>query len=79
MYKRQELGLEDEGGVVVLSVRNGSTAASLGFKAGDIIARVGGADVESVVALEGLVRQRQRSWQMTVKRGGRTLQLQVPG
>jgi len=31
------------------------------------------------VALEGLVRQRQRSWQMTVKRGGRTLQLQVPG
>lgn len=74
-----ELGLEEDGGVVVLSVRNGSTAANLGFKTGDVIARVGGVDVESVVALEGLVRQRQRSWQMTVKRGGRTLQLQVPG
>lgn len=74
-----ELGLDQEGGAVVLSVRNGSVAANLGFKAGDIVASIGNKPVENVAELEGLLKQRQRMWRMAVKRGGRMLQLQVPG
>lgn len=74
-----ELGLDEEGGVVVLSARNGSTAANLGFKPGDIILRVGNEQIDDVAKLEGMLRHRQRLWQLAVKRGGRTLQLQVPG
>jgi Do/DeqQ family serine protease len=74
-----ELGLDEEGGVVVLSTRNGSIAANLGFKPGDIIARVGNEQIEDVTRLESALRQRHRVWQLAVKRGGRTLQLQVPG
>ncbi len=74
-----ELGLEEEEGVVVLSARNGSTAAKLGFKPGDVIVSVGSAQVADVAELERLLRHRQRIWQMAIKRGGRTLQLQVGG
>jgi S1-C subfamily serine protease len=74
-----ELGLDQESGAVVLSVRNGSTAANLGFKAGDIVVSIATKPVENVAELEGLLKQRQRMWRMAVKRGGRLLQLQVPG
>jgi Do/DeqQ family serine protease len=74
-----ELGLDEETGAVVLSVRNGSTAANLGFKAGDIVASIGNQEIENVAELEGLLKQRQRMWRMAIKRGGRVLQLQVPG
>jgi Do/DeqQ family serine protease len=74
-----ELGIEDEEGVVVLSVRAGSTAAHIGFRQGDIIAEVGREKIATVNALEGLLKQRQRVWQIVVKRGNQVLQLQVPG
>jgi S1-C subfamily serine protease len=74
-----ELGLDEGSGAVVLSVRNGSTAANLGFKAGDIVVSIAAKPVENVAELEGLLKQRQRMWRMAVKRGGRLLQLQVPG
>jgi Do/DeqQ family serine protease len=74
-----ELGIEDEEGVVVLSVRADSTAARLGFRQGDVIAQVGREKVVTVNTLEGLLKQRQRLWQVVVKRGDQVLQLQVPG
>jgi Do/DeqQ family serine protease len=74
-----ELGLDEEGGVAVLSVRAGSISANLGFKPGDIIAAVGTQKVGTVAELEAALRQRQRTWQMSIKRGGRVLKLQVPG
>ena len=74
-----ELGLEDEEGVVVLSVRQGSIAANLGFKTGDVIVQVGGTQVDSVATLERVIKARQRVWQVAVKRGGQVLTLQVPG
>jgi Do/DeqQ family serine protease len=74
-----ELGIEDEDGVVILSVRAGSTAARIGFRQGDIIAQVGQEKIATVNALEGLLKQRQRLWQVVVKRGNQVLQLQVPG
>ena len=74
-----ELGLDEEAGVVILSVRNSSMSANLGFRAGDIIAKVGNTPIADVAGLEGALRQRQKVWQMTVKRGGRLMQLQLSG
>ncbi len=74
-----EMNLDDADGVVILSVRNGSVAQSLGFKAGDIIVAVADAAVHNVEELEAAVAKRQRLWQISVKRGARVLQLQVPG
>jgi Do/DeqQ family serine protease len=74
-----ELGLDEQEGVVILSVRDGSVAANLGFRAGDIVVQVGRERIDSVNELERLVKERQRLWQVAVKRGGQILQLQVPG
>ncbi len=43
-----ELGIEDEKGVVVVSVRSGSPAESAGLTRGDVIVSVGDAEVSSV-------------------------------
>jgi Do/DeqQ family serine protease len=75
----EELGLDAEEGVVVVQVREGSTAARLGFRAGDVIVQVGRRRIETLVALEASLKERQRLWQVTVKRGNQLLQLQVPG
>ncbi len=74
-----ELGVDDSTGVIVSEVRNGSVAQSLGFRAGDLIVTVGDKLIDSVDTLEPLLKQRRRMWQMAVRRGGRMLQLQVPG
>ena len=74
-----EMNLEQTEGVVVISVRNGSAAQSLGFKPGDIIAAISGKEVATVSDVEAALSARQRLWQVSVKRGERVLQLQVPG
>jgi len=75
----EELGLEDqEGVVVVLSVRNGSTAANI-FRPGDIIVRVGDQRIETVNDLDRVLAQRPRIWQITLKREDRVLQFQFMG
>ena len=74
-----ELGLEDEEGVVILGVREQSTAARLGFRPGDVIVQVGRTRIETVNELEAALRARQSLWQIAVKRGDRLLELQVPG
>ena len=74
-----ELGLDDQEGVVLLSVRPNSTAARLGFQAGDIVVQVGQERITTVVQLEGALRERQRSWLMLVRRGNQVLRLQVAG
>jgi Do/DeqQ family serine protease len=74
-----ELGADDLAGVAILSVRTGSTAARLGFKQGDVILQVARQKVETVSELENLLKDKQRLWQVVVKRGTRTLQLQIPG
>ena len=74
-----ELGADDLAGVAILSVRSGSTAARLGFKPGDVILQVARQKVETVSELEGLLKDRQRLWQVVVKRGTQTLQLQIAG
>jgi S1-C subfamily serine protease len=74
-----ELRLDEDEGVVVLSVRNGSTAARLGLRPGDIILQIGRSRIASVQDLDRAVKSPQRVWQMAIKRGGRVLQVEVQG
>lgn len=84
----QELGLEEETGVVIIQVVRGTLAERLGFQRGDIITHFDGAPVESAASFEEQLRareterrqqlaQRQRltPWQLTVKRNGQEQQL----
>jgi Do/DeqQ family serine protease len=74
-----ELGIDEGDGVVVVSVRRSSTAARLGFLPGDVIAEISGQPVASVAALEGVLAKRQRMWLVSVRRGDKVFNLQVPG
>jgi Do/DeqQ family serine protease len=73
------LGLDDEEGVVILSVRAGSTAARIGFRTGDVIVRVGAEKIDTVNELEAQLSQRRQVWQVVLKRGKQLMQLQLPG
>ena len=74
-----ELGQDEITGVVILSIRPGSTAQRLGFEVGDLIAQVGRDAIGSVADLEKSIATRQRLWSLAVKRGGRLIKLQVQG
>jgi Do/DeqQ family serine protease len=75
----EELGLDDAAGVVILSVRAGSTANRLGFEVGDLIVQIGRDQITTTADLEKAIATRQRLWQLAVKRGGRVIKLQVQG
>lgn len=78
-HMAEELGLEDQDGVVVvLSVRNGSTAANI-FRPGDIILQVGDQRIENVTDLDRVLQQRPRVWRIALKREERILQFQFMG
>jgi Do/DeqQ family serine protease len=72
----EELGLEDEDGVVVLSTRDGSYAARI-FQPGDVIVQIGQTHIDTVADIERAVKDSQRTWVIAFKRGGRLIQLQV--
>jgi Do/DeqQ family serine protease len=74
-----ELNIDETEGVVITSVRNDSAAQSLGFQPGDIVVSISGKRINTVIDAEQAVAARQRTWQISVKRGNRVLQLQVPG
>ncbi len=74
-----QLRLETDQGVVILSVRSGSTAARLGFRQGDIIQQISRSPVDNVADLERVLGEPKASWMMSIKRGDQTLQLQVGG
>jgi S1-C subfamily serine protease len=74
-----ELGLDADSGVVVVQVAPGSQAQRLGFRPGDIIARVAEAEIDTVVELEEILKRRPRVWQLAVRRGNQVINLQTPG
>jgi Do/DeqQ family serine protease len=73
-----ELGLDEGGGVVVLSVRPGGIAARI-FQPGDLVMEVAGRQIETVADLESVLAVRQRIWRLTFKRGDKILELAVRG
>jgi S1-C subfamily serine protease len=75
----EDMELDIEAGVVVISVRRASVAQRLGFRAGDVITMVAGKKVDTLDDLLGHLGERKRVWEMTVNRGGRDLELRVPG
>ena len=74
-----ELGLDEDGGVVVVQVRAGSISQRLGFQPGDIVLSIGNDRISDVNVLEQAVKQRRRVWQMQVKRGSQVIPLQFAG
>lgn len=75
----ERLDLDTGTGVVILSIRRGSVAERLGFKAGDIILQIQETRIARIEDLESAVSQRQGNWQFAIQRGGQVLRLQVRG
>jgi Do/DeqQ family serine protease len=74
-----ELNIDETDGVVIVAVRRGGVAARLGFQPGDVILEVGRTKITDVVSLDELTREPQPVWRVTIKRGGRVMQLQLSG
>ncbi len=74
----EELGIEEQQGVVIVDMGRNSVAARLGFRPGDIVQQVGRSKIDNLATLEQALRERPRVWQMVLKRGNQTLQVQVP-
>jgi Do/DeqQ family serine protease len=75
----EDMQLDLDEGVVVMSVRRNSIAARLGFRVGDVITEVGNAKVKDLDSLLPYLEQPKRIWAMKVNRGGRELELRLPG
>ncbi|MGE0766654.1 MAG: Do family serine endopeptidase [Hyphomicrobiaceae bacterium] len=74
-----DLGLDQTDGVVVVSVRSGSTAERLNFRAGDVIVKVGDVQIDSYETLAPLLSKQRRFWDITVNRAGHLFKLQASG
>jgi Do/DeqQ family serine protease len=74
-----ELGLEETEGVVIVAVRRDGAAARIGFQPGDIVLQVGDTKIDDVLSLDRIAREPQRIWRISIKRGGRVMQLQLSG
>jgi S1-C subfamily serine protease len=74
-----EFNLDETDGVVIIAVRSGGVAARLDFQPGDIIVQVGDDKISDVVMLDEVTRTPQRVWNVTIKRGGRLMKLQMSG
>jgi Do/DeqQ family serine protease len=76
--RSDELGIEEEVGVVITAVKAGSIAAGHGFRVGDVIDEIGRERVGTVAEVEPRLAAPPGLWQIAVKRGGRVLTLRVP-
>jgi Do/DeqQ family serine protease len=74
-----ELGLEDQEGVVILQVRPDSKAARIGFQPGDVIQQVGRKKIDTVAELEAVLKERQQVWLVLLRRGNQSVRLQLAG
>ncbi len=74
----EELQVDDEEGVAILSVQQRSISARLGFRQGDVISEVGSSVIKDISGLERALASTPRIWQIAVRRAGRRLELRVP-
>lgn len=66
-------------GVVVGDLEEGSTAARVGFKKGDIIVALNGERMATSRDVQAAVSERKRAWEITISRGGQTITSVFPG
>ena len=70
----EEMGFDwAETGVVISQLSPEGTAGRLGFRKGDVIVKVNGADISSVDDLQTVIGERQTQWAYVVRRGGRLM------
>jgi Do/DeqQ family serine protease len=68
-----ELQLDEDKGVVILDVANGSYASNLGFRRGDIVVAVNGEKIARTRDLARAAEAPRRSWRVVIRRGGRQI------
>ncbi len=68
-----ELQLDEDKGVVILDVANGSYASNLGFRRGDIVVAVNGEKISRTRDLARAAEAPRRSWRVVIRRGGRQI------
>jgi S1-C subfamily serine protease len=73
---RLDLGAE---GVIVTEVSDGSTAAALGLKRGDIVVQVNDAKIKTTRDLDRITNQPAKIWRLTITRDGQSRILSVRG
>jgi len=66
-------------GVAIVEVSDGSVAANLGFKPGDLIVSVNGERIDSTQDLERAIRNPKRLWRVTIQRGGQQISVVLSG
>jgi serine protease Do len=66
-------------GVMVLKLRAGSPAQRIGLAPGDIVSRLNDREVTTVEELKRQLQTERGSWRLQVRRGDRTLSVQVDG
>lgn len=66
-------------GVIVMDVAQGSPAARIGLRPGDVVLRLNGREVRRVRDLTDALRQTpSQAWQIQVRRGDQTLNTNIP-
>ena len=73
----EELGVELEGGVIVLSLKRRSFARQAGLAPGDLLIAINGRNIDTVRSLETELARPARQWSYSIKRGGRVIQRSI--
>jgi serine protease Do len=73
-----ELGIDlAQRGVAVLQVRRGSSAQRFGFRPGDVVSDINGAQIADLPQLQRTVMQTPQRWRFGIVRGGKKLSFQT--
>ncbi|MBM3603116.1 MAG: PDZ domain-containing protein, partial [Alphaproteobacteria bacterium] len=75
----EEYGFASDQGVALLKIDQGAPADQLDLRSGDIVMAINGVEVESVASLQELLKDTNRGWQITIRRGGDVLNVVVRG
>ncbi|WP_029075448.1 DegQ family serine endoprotease [Kaistia adipata] len=75
----EELGYQGKRrkGVLITTVEQGSSAAGVGFRKGDVVVEVNGQAVGSTQELEAIAADRASRYRLVIERGGRLIRSQV--
>ena len=70
---------EPQEGVVVADVADGSLAADVGLRKGDVLVDVNGKKIVTTRDVERVAAERPRYWDLTILRDGQIIRSQIGG